>query len=217
MIRLNRILLAGALVGCLTLTTQAQTKIALVNLKTVFDGYWKTKQADIQIRDRQTEFEKSRKGMIDDYQKANEDYRKMIDSSSDPAVSAEERDKRKKAAEGKLLEIKEIEQSINQFDRQMRTTLNDQKLRMRENIMREIKEQVTKKASTAGYTLVLDLAAETVNMTPVIIFNSGTPELTEDVLTRLNETAPAGALTPPEPADAKGKTDDKKAGKDDKK
>jgi len=193
-----RTLCLGLAVAGLALAAQAQPKIAVINLKTVFDGYWKTKQSDVSIKDRQAEFEKERKKMVDDYQKANDDYRKLSESASDPAVSSDERERRKKTAEGKLVEIKEIEQNIQQFDRQFRTQITDQIKRMRDNIMREIREVVNSKAKTANYTLVLDVAAESFNQTPILLYNSGTPELTEELLTELNAKAPAGTLDKPE-------------------
>ena len=193
-----RLLCLGLAVAGLAWAAQAQPKIAVINLKTVFDGYWKTKQSDVSIKDRQGEFEKERKKMVDDYQKANDDYRKLSESASDPAVASEERDRRKKTAEGKLVEIKEIEQNIQQFDRQFRTQITDQIKRMRDNIMREIREVVNTKAKAASYTLVLDVAAESFNQTPILLFTSGTPDLTEEVLTELNAKAPAGALDKPD-------------------
>lgn len=213
--RFRILLFSLALAGC-GLVAQAQPKIAVINLKTVFDGYWKTKQSDSTIKDRQGEFEKERKKMVDDYQKSNEEYRKLSESASDPAVSGDERDKRKKTAESKLVEIKEIEQNIGQFDRQFRTQITDQIKRMRDNIMREIREEVNAKAKTAGYNLVLDTAAESFNQTPILLYNSGTTDLTDEIVAKLNEKAPAGALTggdkPDDKADPKAgdKKDDKK-------
>ena len=78
---------------------QAQPKIATVDLRKIFEGYYKTKQADAQLRERGADAEKQYKGMLDDYQKANEDYKKLVESANDQAVSSEERDKRKKSAE----------------------------------------------------------------------------------------------------------------------
>jgi len=202
--------------GLFTSALQAQQKIAVINLRTVFDGYWKTKQSDVTVKDRQAEFEKERKKMLEDYQKANEEYGKLKDSASDPAISAEERDKRKKLAESKLVEIKEIEQSITQFDRQFRANITDQIKRMRDNIMREIRELINTKAKAANYTLVVDTAADSLNQTPIILFSSGAPDLTDEILTQLNANAPAGALTTPEKAGDKAaekkdeKTEEKK-------
>src|SRR5437879_12146467 len=112
---LRKIFLALLAASLLTATAQAETKIAVIDLKRVFDNYWKKKQAQALVDDQKVDFDKKFKGMLDDYQKANEEYKKLIDSSTDQAVSTEERDKRKSAAEKKLLEIKEIEQTTDLF------------------------------------------------------------------------------------------------------
>ena len=172
----------------------AQNKIATIDLKRVFDGYWKTQQADGSLREKAAEFEKKNKLMVEDYQKATEEYKKILDSANDAAVSIEEKDKRKKAAEAKLLEINEIEQSIKQFERSARAQISEQQRLMREKILNEIRELINTKAKAAEYNLVIDTAAESINTTPVILFKSGQADLTDEILTQLNATAPAGTL-----------------------
>src|SRR2546426_6285152 len=157
-------LVAGALV---LVSAHAQPKIGLIDLEKVFTNYWKKKQADVVLKERQAEFAKQRKGMIDDYQKANEEYKKLIESASDQAVSTDEREKRKTAAEKKLVEIKGIEQEINQYDRNSGDSLGAQMLRMREKILDEIRELINAKAKAGNYTMILDTTAKTVNQTPV--------------------------------------------------
>src|ERR1041385_1389147 len=80
----------------------AQGKIATIDLRKVFDGYWRTKQADAALKDQAGDMEKEHKGFLDDWNKAKADYQKLLESANDQAVSAEERDKRKKNAEKKL-------------------------------------------------------------------------------------------------------------------
>jgi outer membrane protein len=188
---------AGLALGLLLLSGPglfAQNKIATIDLKRVFDGYWKTQQADGSLREKAAEFEKKNKLMVEDYQKATEEYKKVLDSANDAAVSIEEKDKRKKAAEAKLLEINEIEQSIKQFERSARAQISEQQRLMREKILNEIRELINVKAKAAEYNLVIDTAAESINTTPVILYKSGQADLTDAILTQLNATAPAGTL-----------------------
>ena len=96
----------------------------------------------------------------------------------------------------KLLEIKEIEGSVATFERQFRSQITDQIKRMRDNILRDIREEITKRSKSEGYTLVLDTAGESVNQTPLVIYQAGLPDITNDVLTAVNKDAPAGSLTP---------------------
>ncbi len=198
------LLVAGLTAATLTAGAQTPPKIAVVDLKKVFDGYWKTKQADTQLKERAADLDKARKGMVEDYQKAGEEYKKLVDGANDSVLSTEERDKRKTAAEKKLLEIKEIEQSVNQFDRTSRTTLSDQQTRMRNRILDDVREVINAKAKAGGYTLVLDTAAESANQTPIVMYSSGDNDVTDAVLSELNaKTPPNLATTTDKPGEKK--------------
>jgi outer membrane protein len=195
--------------GCLLLsstTSHAQVKLATIDLKKVFDNYYKTRQADATLKERASDFDKTRKSMLDDYQSLNERYRKELDSANDQAVSSEEREKRKRLAESTLLEIKKVEADVTAFDRSSRNTLGEQQRRMWDNILREIRELISARAKAASVTMVVDTAAETANHTPVFLYASAEYDLTEDILKQLNASAPAESAKP----DAKEKAGDRK-------
>ena len=210
---MNRILryasLALAILSLGALSASAQNKIAVVDLKKIFDGYYKTKQAVVILKERAADFEKTNKGMLEDYQRANEEYKKLLDSANDQAVSAEERDKRKKSAETKLLEIKEIENNVTAFGRQSRATLQEEQRRKRDNILRELREVISTKAKAGNFALVVDTAAESINNTPVILFTNGENDLTEEILRQVNANAPAD-VAKDKPADTKTDKPEKK-------
>ncbi len=187
-----RILLLTALCSAtFALPCLAQSRVATVDVKRLFDGYWRTKQAAANLKEQAADMDKERKGFVDDYTKARQDYQKLLDSTADTVISAEERDKRKAAAEKKLLEIRELEQTVQQYDRQATSTMQEKNRRMRDNILRDIREVVNSKAKAGGYALVLDTAAEGINNTPVVMYSSGDSDLTDAVLTQLQSTAPA--------------------------
>jgi outer membrane protein len=203
--RLFQAVLLAVAVGCLAVTpASAQPKTGTVNLKKVFDGYWKTKQADLQLKDRAGEFQKQSNELIENYKKANEEYKKILDSASDQALATEEREKRKKASETKLMELKDLEVQIGQFDRSAKTNLGEQQRRMRENILKEIQEAVATKAKAAGYSMVWDTAAESINSTPVVVYTTNENDLSEEVLKQLNLNAPADLPKPAEEKPASG-------------
>jgi outer membrane protein len=206
LIKLSAILFVTSL---LTAPAFAQSRIATIDLRKSFDNYWRTKQADASLKDQATDMEKEHKGFLDDWNKSKEEYQKLLTSAGDSAVSAEERDKRKAAAEKKLLDIKELEQTIGQYERQARTTLEEKKKRMRDNILKEIREVINAKSKSAGYTLVVDVAGETINNTPVIVFSNGENDITDEVLKQLNAGAPVEAPKTDDKKDTK--SDDKKS------
>ncbi len=195
--------------GCILLSSTAslaQVKLATIDLKKVFDNYYKTRQADATLKERASDFDKTRKSMLDDYQSLNERYKKELDSANDQAVSSEEREKRKRLAESTLLEIKKVESDVATFDRSSRNTLGETQRRMRDNILREIRELISVRAKAASFAIVVDTAAETPNQTPVFLYASAEHDLTEEILKQLNASAPVESAKP----DAKEKTGDRK-------
>ena len=170
------LVLAASLLAAAPLA--AQPRLATINLQRVFDGYYKTKVADAQLAERRSEFEKQLKEFLESYQKANADYKTVLESASDVAVSGEERDKRKKAAETKLLEIKEIETNIAQFRRTAEATLSELGGRLRSKLFKDIQEQVAIFAKSGGYAYVWDTVAQSVNNTPILVYASGENDLT---------------------------------------
>jgi outer membrane protein len=189
----------------------AQGRIATVDLRKLFDNYWKTKQADAGIKEQATEAEKEHKEMIDSYTKAKTDYQSLLTEANNQAISNDEREKRKKAAEDKLKEIKDSEETITEFERQARTRLDERRQRMRNNILEEIRKVINAKAKAAGYSLVYDSSAESATGTPFILFSNNENDLTDSVLQQLNIGAPADLPKSTEPAeDLLNKKSDKK-------
>ena len=89
-----------------------------------------------------------------------------------------------------------------QFERQAQATLAAQTQRMRTDIIQEITTVVTTKAKAAGYTMVIDNAAQSLNQTPVLLYNDGLNDLTAAILAQLNAGAPidltpAASVVPP--------------------
>ena len=188
----TKTLLASLTVALLAWGAQAQGKIGTIDMSKVFNGYYKTKTADAALKERGADLEKERKTMVDSYTKIKEEYDKLLSSANDPAVSAEEREKRKKATEGKLLELRAKEQEVTVFDREARANLAEQERRMREKILEEIRTIINVKAKAAGYALVLDTTSADPRVLPVVLYTSGENDLTSLILEQLNATAPPG-------------------------
>jgi outer membrane protein len=181
----------------------AQTKIGTVDLRKLFDNYWKTKTAQAAIQERAAQLDKDDKGMKDDLKTGSDDYNKLLSQVNDQGISPDERERRKQAADDKLKQLQGSKTAIEQFERQAQTTLGEQRQRMRENILGEIKVAVNAKAKAEGYALVLDSAAETVNGTLTVVYTNGENDMTDAILSQLNAgaridvTNPAAATVAP--------------------
>lgn len=206
---LRRIVPGLLLMSLLSSPAWAQGRIATIDLVKVLDKYWKREQAEAVLKERLADMEKEFKNMGTDFNKAKDEYQKDLAGANDQAVSQEERDKRKRAAEDKLKYLRDQEDTMRQYRAQATATLDEQGRRMRENILGEIRTLVNAKAKTAGYAMVVDTSADSAKGTPIVLFNTGENDITETILSQLNSTAPADVKK----ADAK--KDDKKDEKKD--
>jgi Skp family chaperone for outer membrane proteins len=148
------------------------------------------------LKDNAADMEKEFKTMVTEFDKSKEDYQKLLSGANDQAVSGEERDKRKKSAEDKLKQLKETEDGITQYRRQATNTLEEKKKRMRDNILAEIRTVLNAKAKTANFTMVVDVAAESANATPVVLYTNNDSDITDEILKQLNAAAPAATTAP---------------------
>src|ERR1039457_4860015 len=108
----GKLVLPLLLISLLGGSALAQGRIATVELRKVFDGYWKTKQADAALKDRAADIDKDHKNMIDDWKKAKDEYQTLLTEANNQTLSFEEREKRKKTAEDRSEEIKDLEEQI---------------------------------------------------------------------------------------------------------
>lgn len=165
---------------------QAQGKIASIDLQKVFDNYWKTKQISDNLQTQGKDYQTRRETLIKQYQAVNEEYRKLRESATDPAASSSEREKRVKEADAKLVEVRGMEKDITDYDNTTKSQIVETQARMKKNIVRDIREKIAQIAKKDGFSMVIDTAAEARTETPIILYNDGSNDLTEKVLSLLN-------------------------------
>src|SRR6266404_8712388 len=193
-----KILAAMVLISVTSSSAWAQGKIVTINLQKVFEKYWKTKQAELELKSRADDMEKEHKNMLNDWTKAREDHQHLLSAANDQSASADEREKSKKAADAKLKYLKDTEESILQYEKQARATLDEQKRRTIEKILAEIRTLVAAQAKSSGGAIVIDTSAESANRTPIVLYTANEEDITDKVISSLNSTAPPESGKPEE-------------------
>jgi outer membrane protein len=190
---------AGVSLALAAASQAADQKIGTVDMSKVFEKYYKTVQSTAAIKLEAGDMEKEGKQMIDNAEQHKTEWQKLVDKANDQAVSSEERDKSKKAAEQKYMELETDKQSITQFNQIATSRLREKQLQRRDDIVKEIRHILDIDAKTAGYSMVIDISGQSQNMVPVVIYTTGQNDMTDALIKELNSTAPPGALdvTPP--------------------
>ena len=186
-------------------------RIVTVDLNKVFTDYYKTPIASGKIKDTAESFNKELNEMVDNYKKEIEELNKLREEQDKPEYTAEVREQKRKAVSEKLAETQKIQRDLEEYRTSHGKILQEQQLRMRQTILKEIQDVIDKEARDAGYQLVLDKSGTTANAVPTILFSQDSLDITDDLIKVLNKNQPKSTEAP-KPTEKK---DDKK--KDDKK
>ena len=189
--KIFRYVLIAVILTTVAMSASAQSKIATVDMKKLLKDYYKTKMAENALEKKRDDLRKELKDMADGLDKAKTDYKALLDQANDPAISADERDRRKQASADKAREINNAQAALEQFQRQAEAQLQDQSQRMTVNLITEIQKAVSDKAKSGGFTLVVNSG----NLDAIVYANADA-DITADVIKQLNAGAPIDVTQP---------------------
>jgi outer membrane protein len=172
-------------------SVQAQSKIASVDMKKLFNSYYKTKLAEDLLDKDKADARKNLKDQADGIQQAEADYKALLDQANDQAISSDARDKLKQSAADKAQAIENSKAEFEKFQRQVEATVADKSQRMSENLIGEIQKAVSDKAKLGGYTIVVNSANP-----EAVVYVSAETDITGSVLAQLNAGAPIDVSAP---------------------
>lgn len=168
-------------------------RIVTVDLNRLFTEYYKTPVASAKLKDTAEQFNKEHDEMLATYRKLVDDLNKLREEQDKTEYTTEVREQKKKAVQDKLTETQAMQRNIEDYRNSHRQMLDQQTQRMRQNILKEIKDIVLKESRDAGYGIVFDKSGNTANGEPTIIFSQESMDITDDMLKVLNKNKPADA------------------------
>src|SRR5205823_8348766 len=95
----------------------------------------------------------------------------------------------------KITNIKNMEREINDFRQTRERQLQEQALRMREGIVKEITEMVMDKVKANSLDLVFDKSGMSLNGVPMVMYSRDNFDFTPDVVTVLHKPGRATTST----------------------
>ncbi|MDD5728321.1 MAG: OmpH family outer membrane protein [Victivallales bacterium] len=194
-IRIKKILPAAMAVAVFTVIAgdpapAAAPKLALIDMDMVFHEYYKTKETDAVLRQKQGIYQAWAKKLGESKLKLEEEFKILRDASQNIAYSSAEREKKRLAAQNKYQELKKKEAELEQYVEQKSREYKELLQKMYKKILEEIYTEIKRYAVLKGYTMVMDKSGKSLNTVPVIIYNSPQLDITQDILKRLNRGQP---------------------------
>jgi outer membrane protein len=188
---------------------QGTLKIGIVDMQRAFKEYNKTKDAEAKVNDAKSAAKKEFDDRTDGYKKALDEINKLNQQLDSPALAADAKSKMAKDRDEKIANIKNMEREINEFRQTREQQLQQQALRMREGIVKEITDVVLERVKTNGMDLVFDKSGQSTNYIPLVLYSKDSADFTTEIIAALNKKTasapekPATTAAPPATSPAK--------------
>src|SRR5258706_3772410 len=108
------LLIAGLAFGAVSASAQT-VKIGTVDMKAVFEKYYKTKDAESRINEARNAAKKEMDDRMDVYNKGVNEVKKMNEEIESPALGKEAKEAKSKARDEKVGELNTMQREINEF------------------------------------------------------------------------------------------------------
>jgi outer membrane protein len=187
--KLNRIVSLLALVvgiAAAPVSAQAQMKVGTIDMKQVFDSYYKTKDAEAKINEARAQAQKELAERLDTFNKAQEQARKLNDEAGKTELSEKAKAEKVKGLNEKLQELGVMQREVQEFQQTRERQLSEQSVRSRNALVEEINKIVSDVVKTNGYDLVFDKSGQSLNAVNVLVHAKESFDFTADVLSKLN-------------------------------
>jgi outer membrane protein len=206
---MNKLLLVCLLVLAPVSMASADLKIAVVDLGKAFEQYYKTKDAQAKLKEKQDGYQKDIQDLINTYQRMGGEADALKKAADDPTLSAPARKDKADALIVKKQDLNNLGTKIQEMTTERKREIQDELIRRHNDILAEISKVITDYAGPQGYDLVIDKSsASAASGVSIVLYNSSKLiDITTDIITLLNKTAPApggaslsGAAAPMTPA-----------------
>ncbi|MHA3770708.1 OmpH family outer membrane protein [Verrucomicrobiota bacterium sgz303538] len=182
-------------------SAQVGIKVGTVDMKKVFESYYKTKDAEARINEARNAAKKELEDRMDAYKKSTEEVQKLNEEIQKPELSQAAKEAKSKQRDEKIAELKTMEREVREFQATREKQLQEQSVRMRGGIVEEINKIVADRVKADQFDIVFDKSGPSLNGVPVILHAKDSYDFTADVITALNknkgkessEAAPAAA------------------------
>lgn len=196
------ILLGSMLALPLATFAQGTLKIGTVDMNRAFKEYNKTKDAEAKINEAKNAAKKEYDDRADAYKKALDEINNLNKQLDSNALSADAKAAKAKQRDDSIANIKNMEREINEFRQTRERQLQEQALRMREGIVKEITDVVNEKVKANNLDIVFDKSGMSLNGVPLLMYVRETYDFTNDVVAVLNKPGRPSAITEKAPAAA---------------
>lgn len=189
------IVFASLIIGLLAVSSQAETKIAVVDIEMIVKAHPNTKADKALIKEQLGDYEAQGAKLEQRVMQRQEAYEKAVKESSNPALSEAAREEMSKKAQEARSVLASERRKARESVREMQKALTEAEMRMFRRTMKAVLNVVDAYAKAEGYDLVLDSSGQgtgsrgMISM-PNVVFASDSVDITSVILKQTGGEVP---------------------------
>ena len=188
-------LVALTLAFQVTTFAQGTMKIGTVDVERAFNAYNRTKEVEQKAKDAASAARKEYDERAADYKKAADEINNLNNQLDSPTLSADKKAQTAKDRDDKISKIKNMERELIDFRETRERQLQEQVMRMREGLVKEITDVVMDRVKANNLDLVFDKSGKSIDRVRFLMYSPDNIDFTNDVIAALNKPGRTAAST----------------------
>lgn len=182
---------AGLCLALVSALNAAEPAIAFVSMERLFDDYYKTKAANVQLKARFDSVDAPRRDLMNQVKTLKAEIEKLGVEARDKSLNDAERDKKRAAAEDKYALFRDAEAKLAEFDATYKKQFGDQMKQSQQQLVGEIRAVIQTYVKKHNIRIVFDSSGKTLNSVESVVYYDPAFDITEPILEILNKNASA--------------------------
>ena len=172
-------------------------RIAVVDMKTVFRAFYKSKEAEDKINTDRRAAKAEYDARAAKIKSATDELKALDGQIANPALNANDRAAKTRDRAAKATALSAVDRDLKDFQSTHEKQLQEQATRMRSDIVAEIGRVINEGAKIEGHVdLIFDFSGPSLNALPILLRHDGLPDWTGAAINALNSTRGGASATP---------------------
>ena len=167
----------------------AELRIAVVDLDRVFKSYYKSRIAE-DFLNQQAEAARTYMSQLNSQlESLRAEARRLGTNALNPALNDQARKKAADDADAALAKVKSKETEISLYANERRREFMRLQQEKRDAIVKDIRQEIKRRAAAGNYAFVLDSSGKTTSGLPAVVVFPAKHDISDEVIRELNRTA----------------------------
>ena len=165
----------------------ARSRIVFADFGQVFTNYYKTRLANDQLLELAEGINRERARMQVEFDTLQKQLRDLRDQAMAADLAEPERDKLRREADQRLVDMRRVEDRMRQFSQAQENRWEEQNRRIRSSLIDDVRNRISAYGKARGFLAIIDKAQVDDKGVPAVLYQDDSVDVTQELIQNLNK------------------------------